>query len=42
MFCSHTRFEVGDDANGRFWHDLWCRDKALKLEFPDLYGIGCA
>jgi hypothetical protein len=26
----------------RFWHSLWCRDKALKEAFPDLYRIACA
>ena len=24
MYSSHTRFEVGDCTNFRFWHDLWC------------------
>jgi hypothetical protein len=37
-----TRFEVGDGAKVRLWHDLWCRDKALKEVFPNLYGIACA
>jgi hypothetical protein len=26
----------------RFWHSLWCRDKALKEAFPDLYRIASA
>jgi hypothetical protein len=25
----------------RFWHDLWCKDKALKEAFLALYGIAC-
>jgi hypothetical protein len=41
-FCSHTRFEVGDDSKVRFWHDLWCGDMALKDAFPVLFGIACA
>jgi hypothetical protein len=42
MYSSHTRFEVGDCTNFRFWHDLWCGDKVLKEAFPDLYGIAYA
>jgi hypothetical protein len=33
MFCSHTRFDVGDGTNVRFWHDLWCRDKPFALDY---------
>jgi hypothetical protein len=36
---SHTRSEVGDGANIRFWHDLRCEDMALKEAFPGLFGI---
>jgi hypothetical protein len=38
-FCSHTRFEVGDGFNIRFWHELWCGDIVLKEAFPILFGI---
>lgn len=38
---SHTRFDVEDGVNVRFWHDLWCGDKTLKKAFLDLYGIIC-
>jgi hypothetical protein len=41
MFSSHIRFEVGDVSKIRFWHDLWCGDKAFKEAFPDLYSIAC-
>ena len=41
MFSSHTRFEVGGGSEIRFWHDLWCGDKAFKEAFSDLYSIGC-
>jgi hypothetical protein len=27
------RFEVGDESHIRFWHDLWCGDRPLKLYF---------
>ena len=33
------RFEVGDGSHIRFWHDLWCGDKPLKLCYPALYTI---
>jgi hypothetical protein len=33
------RFEVGDGSHIRFWHDLWCEDRLLKLCFPTLYTI---
>jgi hypothetical protein len=33
MFSSHTRFEVRDGAKVRFWHDMWCGDKALGKPF---------
>jgi hypothetical protein len=38
-FCHHTRFEVGDGSNVKFWHDLWYVDMALKDAFPVLFGI---
>ena len=41
-FSCHTKFKVGDGFKVRLWHDLWCRDKALKEVFPNLYGIACA
>ena len=40
MFSSHTIYGVADGSKV-FWHDLCCRNKALKEAFPDLYGIGC-
>lgn len=30
---------MGDESHIRFWHDLWCGDKPLKLSFPALYSI---
>jgi len=32
---------VGDGSEVSFWHDLWCKDMALKEAFLDLYGIAC-
>jgi hypothetical protein len=41
-FSSHTRFEAVDGSKVKFWHDLWCGDKAFKEAFPYFYGIACA
>lgn len=41
MISSHTRFQMGDGFKIRFWHDVWCREKALKEAFPNLYSIAC-
>jgi hypothetical protein len=41
-FSCHTRFEVEDDSEIRFWHDQWCEDMALKKAFSDLFGIAYA
>lgn len=41
MFSSHTRFEIGDNSNIRFWHDAWCGEKALKEVFSYLFSISC-
>jgi hypothetical protein len=38
-FSSHTIFEVSDGSKIRFWHDMWCGDKALKAAFPDLFKL---
>jgi hypothetical protein len=39
LFCSHTRFILGDGAMIRFWDDVWCGEMSLKEAFPILYGI---
>ena len=30
---------MGDGSRVKFWDDVWCRDRLLKEEFPDLYNI---
>ena len=30
---------MGDGSRVKFWDDVWCRDRPLKEEFPDLYNI---
>ena len=30
---------MGDGTRVKFWDDVWCRDRPLKEEFPDLYII---
>jgi hypothetical protein len=30
IFFCHTGFEVRDRSKIRFWHDLWCGDRAFK------------
>jgi hypothetical protein len=37
--AKYLHFEVGDGSHIRFWHDLWCGDKPLKLCYPALYSI---
>jgi hypothetical protein len=36
------RFGVGDGTKISFWHDQWCREAALKVAFPILFGFACA
>ena len=40
-FSIHTRFEVGDVAKIRLWHDKWYGGQDLKDIFRDLYNIAC-
>jgi hypothetical protein len=41
-FLGLSRFEVGDGAMTKFWHDMWCGDTIRKEAFPVLFGIACA
>jgi len=37
--AKYLRFEVSDGSHIRFWHDIWCGDRPLKLYYPALYTI---
>ena len=41
MFYGHARFELGDGSKIKFWHDVWCGEKAFKEAFLILYSIAC-
>ena len=38
-FSTHNRPMVSDDSKIKFWHDIWCRDQALEIAYPNLYRI---
>lgn len=38
-FAKQIRFIVGDGGSVRFWLDLWCGDRPLCEEFPNLYTL---
>jgi len=38
-FLGFSRFEVGDGAMTKFWHDIWCGDTILNEAFLVLFGI---
>jgi hypothetical protein len=38
-FSRFTKFVVGDGSKSSFLHNLWCRDTALKVAFPALFGV---
>jgi len=37
--AKYLRFDVGEGSHIRFWHDLWCGNRPLKLCYPALYSI---
>jgi hypothetical protein len=41
-FLGLSRFDVGDGARVKFWHDMWCGDTVLKEAFPVLFEIARA
>ena len=41
-FVRHTSFEVGDGSRIKFWHDSWCGDQPLKVQFPELFHLARA
>lgn len=32
-------FEVGDGNQVKFWEDVWCGERSLKMEFPDVFAL---
>jgi hypothetical protein len=34
---NHISFVVGDGTRIKFWHDSWCGDQPLWVQFPELY-----
>ena len=41
-FVRYTSFEVGDGSRIKFWHDSWCGDQPLKVQFPELFHLARA
>jgi hypothetical protein len=39
IFKSRIRFDSGDGTKIRFWEDVWCGDRPLKVAFPGLFII---
>jgi len=35
----NPRFEVLDDSKIRFWHDMLCKEKILKVAFLELFSV---
>jgi hypothetical protein len=38
-FKSHIRFDPGVGSRIRFWDDVWCGDRPLKVAFPKPFNI---
>ena len=41
-FVNYTSFIVGDGSRIKFWHDSWCGDHPLRVQFPDLFCLARA
>jgi hypothetical protein len=39
IFKCHIRFDPGEGSRIRFWDDVWCGDRSLKVAFPGLFNI---
>ncbi|KAF5442537.1 hypothetical protein F2P56_035184 [Juglans regia] len=39
IYAAHTCFKVGNGVKVKFWHDLWCGDRALKDVYPGVYSL---
>ena len=36
---NHTSFVVGDGSRIKFWHDSWCGELPLRVQFPELFRL---
>ena len=32
-------FDIGDGSRVKFWEDLWCGERPLRVMFPSLYAL---
>lgn len=39
QFSQHINFEAGDVSKIKFWHDVWCKDRPLKVAFTELFSL---
>ena len=39
LFKTIVRFQVGNGSRVLFWQDVWCGERPLKSQFPNLYRI---
>jgi hypothetical protein len=38
-FSNFVPYKVGDGFRIRFWHGIWCGERALKSSFPEFYSV---
>jgi hypothetical protein len=38
-FKSHIRFDLGEGSRIRFWDDVWCGNRPLKVAYPGLFNV---
>jgi len=38
-FNSLVHVKVKSGSKVLFWHDVWCRDQSLKIQFPELFTV---
>lgn len=39
MFSHGLAFEVGDGSRIKFWSDLWCRERPLRVNFLEIFAM---
>ena len=39
QFFPFLSFKVGNGEKVRFWHDIWCGDRSLRMVYPGLFSI---